>query len=84
MYDQITKTVESKIFEIEPSLKSSYQINSQLNEKLPIDSLDTMTLLLDLEEEYKIKITEDDFESHSLQNTKNLIQFIEKKITAHS
>lgn len=84
MYNEISKTVEQKMIEIDTSLKDRYQISKQLDQELPIDSLDTMTLLLDLEEEFGIKITETDFETYQLNKTSNLVKFIENKVKSNS
>ncbi len=59
--------------------ESKVTLDSCLSTELGADSLDSVELIMALEEEFEIEITDE--EAHQFMTVQNIIDFINKKIT---
>lgn len=79
MSDEIFEKLQKIIKDIKDSVKIVNE-DSNLNEDLSIDSLDTMSLFFEIEKIFDIKIPEEDIEENELYNVSNIIKYIEKRV----
>ena len=69
--DALTSFIKNKSIKIEGS--------SQLREELGLDSMDTIELVFQLEENFNIQISDDDL--MGLKTVDNVVQYIEKMVS---
>lgn len=76
--EQIFEQVKSVLVErigVEPE---SIQMGSKMNDDLGLDSLDRVELTIELEREFDVTITDDEFES--LVTIKDIVKYLKSKI----
>ena len=80
MNEKIFETIKTLIHEVRPERKEmDIDSASSLRNDLGLDSVDVMSFVFELEDVFKIKISDEDLEKYNLDIVSKLIEFVEKK-----
>lgn len=80
MSDITEKKIDMILKEIDSSL--AYHVDSHLREAMNLDSLDVFSFLFEIEQQFDIKIPEEDLEEYQLLYLGNLATYINDKIAS--
>lgn len=78
MSEETNQRLDKIIKGIKPT--AEYKEDLDLREDLKLDSLDVISFLFEIEEEFKIKVPEEDIDEHGLLNLGKLKEYIENKM----
>lgn len=78
--EEILDKIQTIIWTINKDTKDHYRVRENLDKEVPLDSLDRLALLTDLESAYSIDINMEEAESLNLRYPNNLLDYLEKRL----